>query len=112
MSICNYICSLKKNYLSLPKTFSFNLSPVLVIAKPPKAVSLKEAGKDFPTLYIASTVSSKGILLCMPAITKSAVVKALTAPAKFLLAQGTSTKPAIGSQTRPSIFFKYYCTSI
>ena len=40
----------------------------------------------------------------MPAITKSAVVKALTAPAKFLLAQGTSTKPAIGSQTRPSIF--------
>ena len=33
MSIYNYICSLKKNYLSLPKTFSFNLSPVLDVYK-------------------------------------------------------------------------------
>ena len=40
----------------------------------------------------------------MPLSTLSALVRAFAAPAAFLDWQGTSTSPAIGSQTRPSIF--------
>ncbi|KRL24095.1 hypothetical protein FC37_GL000683 [Lactobacillus gallinarum DSM 10532 = JCM 2011] len=51
---------------------------------------------------MASIHSSAGITLVHPASAMSAEIKALPAPIAFLLTQGTSTKPAIGSQTRPS----------
>ena len=58
-----------------------------------------------PILYIASSTSSAGILLFIPANAKSAAISAVEAPAAFLFTQGTSTNPATGSHTRPSIFF-------
>src|SRR3712207_8998118 len=47
----------------LPNISLFNLSPVGVVARPPRAVSLSSIGSCLPTLYIAATVSSNGILL-------------------------------------------------
>ena len=47
---------------------------------------------------------STGIRLVMPARAISAAASALTAPPTFLLTQGTSTRPATGSHTRPIRF--------
>lgn len=46
--------------------------------------------------------SSAGIMLTHPAKAKSAETKALAAPIALRLTHGTSTKPAIGSQTKPN----------
>ncbi len=49
----------------------FIFSPVGVAATPPKAVSFKDSGIDLPTLYMASTTSSKGTMDLIPARAKS-----------------------------------------
>ena len=51
---------------------------------------------------IAVTASSKGIVAEMPARAISAQVRATLTPVALRLTQGTSTRPATGSQTRPS----------
>ena len=76
--------------------------PVGVAAQPPSAVSLSSNGRDWPTLYMASTISSNGIGWHTPASASWALVKALDTPMALRLWQGLSTRPAIGSQTRPS----------
>src|SRR5699024_7161650 len=68
--------------------------------------SRKAEGIVCPILYIASITSSVGILEVTPAKAISAETIAFDAPAAFLFTQGTSTKPATGSHTKPSIFFK------
>ncbi len=55
--------------------------------------------------YIAPITSSHGIRLVTPASAISAATRELDAPIALRLTQGTSTKPATGSQTRPSMFF-------
>ena len=55
---------------------------------------------------MASNTSSAGIRLLIPASAMSAAIIAIDAPAALRFTQGTSTNPATGSQTRPSIFFK------
>ncbi|CJH41991.1 Uncharacterised protein [Streptococcus pneumoniae] len=57
-----------------------------------------------PTWHMASITSSTGILDSIPAKAMSAAMKAKLAPMALRLTQGTSTKPATGSQMRPSIF--------
>ena len=59
---------------------------------------------QFPTCFIASITSSAGIFGTMPASAISAHERALTVPTTFRFMQGTSTRPATGSQTRPSRF--------
>ena len=59
--------------------------PVGVPAHPPMAVSRSSNGILFPTLYIASTISSNGIGYITPLNVISAQVTALTAPIAFLL---------------------------
>src|SRR5690625_1788422 len=53
---------------------------------------------------MAPITSSQGILLVTPANAKSAETIANEEPPAFLFTHGTSTNPATGSQTRPSIF--------
>lgn len=57
-----------------------------------------------PTSYMAIITSSAGILLLMPAKAISAATTADEAPTPFRFTQGTSTSPATGSHTNPSIF--------
>ena len=45
-----------------------NFFAVGATAKPPRAVSLNDSGRAFPTLYIISTTSSKGTSDLTPAI--------------------------------------------
>src|SRR5699024_6060104 len=85
--------------------FSFNLRPVGVSASPPSPVSRKLEGIVFPMRYIAPITSSHGMRLVTPASDMSADTMAREDPPAFRFTQGTSTKPATGSQTRPSIFF-------
>src|SRR5699024_5393707 len=72
---------------------------------PLRPVSRSADGIVKPILYIASTTSSAGIRDSIPAKAMSAAVKAFEAPAALRLTHGTSTNPATGSQTKPSIFF-------
>ena len=88
-------------YCDLPFCLQ-RLQPVGVEAFPPRAVSRSSKGREQPTLYMASTISSKGIGWAMPERDSWAQVKALAVPMAFLLWQGDSTNPAMGSQTRPS----------
>src|SRR5699024_513409 len=67
---------------------------------------LRAEGIVLPMRYIAPITSSQGIRLVTPASAKSADIIARVDPPAFLFTQGTSTSPATGSQTRPSIFFK------
>ena len=55
-----------------------------VAATPPNAVSLNSIGSPLPTLYIASTVSSNGIIFNIPAKHNSADIKAFATPIAFL----------------------------
>ena len=68
-------------------------------------VSRSADGIVKPILYIASITSSAGIRDSIPASAISAAVRAFVAPAALRLTHGTSTRPATGSQTRPSMFF-------
>ena len=77
-----------------------------VAATPPNAVSLNSIGRVLPTLYIAATVSSNGIMFNIPAKHNSADIKAFATPIAFLPWQGTSTSQAIGSHTNPITFCK------
>ena len=79
--------------------------PVLVFAKPPSAVSFKETGIIRPISSNASMTSSGGITLFTPAKAISAAVMAMTEKIPLRFTQGTSTKPATGSQASPRIFF-------
>ena len=79
------------------KVLFFSFSPVGVAATPPKAVSLRDSGIALPTLYIAFTTSSNGINDLIPAIAKSAEIKALATPEALRNAQGNSTRPDTGS---------------
>ena len=76
--------------------------PVGVPAKPPKPVSRKLAGMACPTCAMAWMHSSAGIRLVHPARARSAAISALPAPIAFRFTHGTSTSPAIGSQTSPN----------
>ena len=58
-----------------------------------------------PMWCMAPITSSQGTLVSMPARASSAASSALEAPAALRLMQGTSTRPANGSQARPSMFF-------
>lgn len=46
---------------------------------------------------MASTTSSKGIMLVIPANARSAEIRAFAVPMALLLTQGASTSPPIGS---------------
>lgn len=70
-----------------------------VRAQPPLAVSRRSGDIIRPTRNMASTISSKGITLSIPAKAISAQIKALTVPVALRLEQGTSTRPATGSHT-------------
>src|SRR5699024_601758 len=92
------------SHYSPPNISCLRRWPVGVPARPPRPVSRSAEGIVRPILYIASTTSSAGILDSMPASAMSAAVRALLAPAALRFTHGTSTRPATGSQTRPSIF--------
>ncbi|COF85183.1 Uncharacterised protein [Streptococcus pneumoniae] len=53
---------------------------------------------------MASITSSALMRLFTPANAMSAAAKAFAVPMAFLFTQGISTKPATGSQTKPSKF--------
>lgn len=77
------------------------LLPVLVTARPPRAVSLSLFGMDFATSFMAWITSSNGMKLWTPAITRSEAPIAAMQAMAFLLIQGTSTRPPKGSQASP-----------
>lgn len=54
------------------------------VAVPPRDVSLRDAGRDLPTLYIISIASSTGTTLEIPLSAISALIMALDAPMAFL----------------------------
>ena len=64
------------------------------------------AGMESPTHFMASMASSAGIKLPMPASAISAAKSACTAAPPLRFMQGTSTSPATGSHTSPSMFLK------
>ena len=64
-----------------------------------------------PTAAIASTTSSTGITLSIPANAISAATIAWAAAPALRFTQGTSTSPATGSHTNPNIFFKAIATA-
>ena len=74
-------------------------------ARPPSAVSLSAAAIRLPMDFMASITSSAGITLFIPEMAMSAAIMAIAAQTAFLFTQGTSTRPAIGSHTKPSVFF-------
>src|SRR5699024_9790766 len=82
-----------------------SIRPVGVAAKPPSPVSLNADGIVRPILYIAPITSSQGIRLVTPAKDISADIIANVEPPALRFTHGTSTRPATGSQTKPSIFF-------
>src|SRR5699024_763588 len=88
-----------------PNIFTFNLRPDGVSANPSSHLSRKLECIVFPMRYISSITSSHGMRLVTPASDMSADTRAREDPPAFRFTQGTSTKPATGSQTRPSIFF-------
>ncbi len=57
-----------------------------------------------PIAFIADTTSSKGMALRMPAARMQAAVRALAAMKPLRFTQGTSTRPATGSQASPRQF--------
>ena len=59
---------------------------------------------SLPTLLIAPTTSSNGIILEIPARAMSAANTAFAAPIALRFIQGHSTSPATGSHTSPSMF--------
>ena len=67
-----------------PNIFLVKQLPVQVAATPPNAVSLNSIGSPLPTLYIASTVSSNGIIFNIPDKQSSADIKAFATPIAFL----------------------------
>src|SRR5699024_5603773 len=69
-------------------------------------VSRSAEGIVCPILYIASITSSVGIRDVTPANAISAEIIAFEAPAALRLTHGTSTRPATGSHTNPSMFFR------
>ena len=79
-------------------------SAVAVAAKPPRAVSRRSTFMSLPTLRIAPTTSSNGIILEIPARAMSAANTAFAAPIALRFIQGHSTSPATGSHTSPSMF--------
>ena len=81
--------------------FSAILLAVGVAAKPPRAVSRRSGCIIRPTFFMASTTSSKGITLVIPASAISLHSTALTAPMALRLRQGHSTSPATGSPPTP-----------
>ena len=76
------------------------------VAQPPRAVSRSSAGRRFPTVYTASSISSNGISCRTPERAISAAIVAFATPAALRFWQGYSTSPPTGSQTRPSIFIR------
>ena len=90
---------------------SFTARPVGVAARPPRAVSRSSTGRRRPTSPMASITSSTGMRLSMPARAMSAAATAFMAPMTLRLTQGTSTRPATGSQARPSRFFSAIATA-
>src|SRR5699024_1302971 len=88
-----------------PNIFSFKTLPVGLSANPPSPLSRRVDGIVFPIRYIAPMTSSQVILLVTPSNAMSAETIANDEPPAFRFTHGTSTSPATGSQTRPSIFF-------
>ena len=78
--------------------------PVGVPARPPMPVSRRSLLIALPTSAIASMTSSAGMCPTTPANAMSAAETAFMAPMTLRLMQGISTRPATGSQTRPSRF--------
>ena len=73
----------------------------MATAIPPREVSLSSDGMERPTAYMTPMVSSMGVMLFTPARESSAEISALEAPMAFRFWQGFSTRPPMGSQTRP-----------
>src|SRR5699024_4171084 len=91
--------------MAIQTIFSLSITLVGVAAKPDLPDSLNDDRIVRPILYIAPITSSQGIRLVTPAKDISADIIANVEPPALRFTQGTSTRPATGSQTRPSMFF-------